>query len=447
MIRRLLIPILLLALASAAPAEVTRLAVAGGKVTFTLTAPDTVTVTVRDTDGRPRATLFAGPLPAGAQSLPWNGLGYDGKPLPPDGYVIFARAGRTAARDMAFGVKGVVQLLSPVAVTSDPKGALYVVDINRKGRDVSSGESSLYKYNPDGSPCVDLFRWYGAKPTEPRVSTIKLPRFTVWFEVADDNTFLYNHGNLITATQYTGRFIRNIGAYEWQIDAQGNFTPRTGSAWPLFGIGLGAGNIIYIRDKNAIRAYDRSKAGFDGYLYSSPEGLPDPPVPELGVGPCIASDRFGRIYSTSLKGLSRFTDTGKAIEWKYDAAPPFKECIGLAVGLDGMIYVADRGVNLDSKPDPAARNKVRPTPRVFQFWDSGEKLNLVASFDASPAEGLRDVAVSPEGDALYLLEDADNFAVGRAGETWPQRNLEGKARLLKLKITSRQEARATVTVR
>lgn len=447
MTRSLLTVTILAVLVSSAFGEISRLAFADGKVTFTSSVPDTVVVGVYDRDNRSRATVFGGAVAAGQQSAAWNGCGYDGKPLPAGDYALVARVGRTSAREMRFGAKGVVQLLSPTSICTDAKGALYVVDIIHKGRDVASGESALHKFNPDGSPCVELFKWWGARPTDPRVDSIKLPRFTVWLEVTDDNCFLYNHGNVIAMTQYSGKAIRTIGAYEWKIDDRGEFSPRPGSAWPVFGIGIGAGNALYIRDRNAIRVYDRTKTGFDGYLYSSAEGLPNPPVEGVNVGPCIASDRFGRIYSTSVKGLSRYTDTGKSIEWNYDATTPFRECMSVALGADGMIYVADRGVNMESKPDPALRGKIRPVPRVHQFWDSGEKLNLVCSIDVSPAEGLRDAAVSPEGDAVYVVEDADNFAVGRAGEPWPQRSLEGKARLLKFKLASRQEARATLTIR
>jgi len=65
------------------------------------------------------------------------------------------------------------------------------------------------------------------------------------------------------------------------------------------------------------------------------------------------------------------------------------------------------------------------------IWDSGESLSLVKYFEFSDIKGLRDVAISPDGKSLYLLEDRDNFGYLGDKLKWPSRNIQGEGRLFK----------------
>lgn len=426
-------------------AAVSNLSFDGKTVTYEIGEPDFVTVEVLSTNGEHRATAFAGSQVAGPQAVAWKGADDQGHPLPVGDYVLRVRAGRTAVLDEKFGGQGFVQFLNPTSLSMDDKGALYVAELNSKGRDVLSGAGLLHKLKSDGTSCADFLRWWGAKPTEPKVDSMDLPRFTVWVEIGDDHTILYNDKNTVALKEYGGKLIRHIGGVELQLDAQANCTRRTGSAWPLYGTGLGEGNKIYIRDTHAIRAYDRSKAGFDGYLYSSAEDLPAPPVVGIGLGPCVVADKIGRIYTTSVRGLSRLTDTGREIRFDYDALAGCRECIGLAIGHDSLIYVADRGISAEGA-GPVPKVHAQPKTSVWLFWDNGAKLVPVWQMDAPSMAGLRDVAVSPDGKSLYLLEDGDNFANVAKDIVWGDRFLEGKARLLKYDITFKQEVQKTIRV-
>lgn len=459
--RRLLWLMAIAALTPAlAPAQAESLAYDGAAVTYALVRKGFVTVDVHTSDGEHRAAVWAGEQAAGRQSVAWNGADDAGRPLPKGEYILRLRFGRASDRDRTFGgKKGFAQFTHPTCIRTDAQGNLYVVDVLKSGEAIGSGESELRKLSPEGDAVADFPRWRGAKPTEPRVPARKLPRFAIWALVTGDRTILYNDQNRIAVTEYSSKLIRHVGGFEWTLDADGGMRPKPGSAWPTYGAAFGPGNTLYVRDERAVRAFDWTKPGGEGYRYSSDEDLDLPPVPGVKIGPCIAADMGGRIYVTGQGGLWRFTDTGKVIRRDYRAEFPFKEYMGVAVGRDGMIYVVDRGIATAMEPlrsivDSRASGikPPKPSPRICQFWDDGRRLNAVWQIEDRDLAGLHDVAVSPDGLALYAAEDGDDY--GRRGggsryvaACWPDRALPGKGRVFKYNLRTAQEIRKTINLK
>lgn len=424
--------------------EIRDITINADKISYNLTESDSVFIDVFSTEGsQPVSIIFAGLQQQGQHTLVWDKKDVTGNSLPKGKYNIRFRIGKSAVRDNNFGEKGFIQLTNPVCVRTDYKGNVYVLDLLSKGHAVGTGGGTLIKFTPEGKPALDFYRWYGAKPDEPKVSTISVPRFAVWVEVINDETILYNEKNTITVREIPrGKVSYSFGGFQWKLDENYNFSPEKGSVFPVFGIAIGNNNRVYIRDWDSIKVYDMTKRGFDGYLYSSEKVLDKPPVEGIYIGPCIATDRKGKIYTTGVKGLSRFTDTGKEIKKEYMADVKFKECMGLTYGNDGMVYVVDRGIGLEDEVVSGKKKDVYP--RVYQFFDNGKELKEVWYFEDKELTGLHDIALSPDCLAIYLIEDTADFGIRGKNipgveKQWPQRALTGKGRLFKYNIVYKQE--------
>ena len=446
MLRNRLLATSLMAFSAAAWANVTNLAYDGKTVSFAVTGTDRITVEAVTADGEHRAMVYAGQPASGYHTVAWNRTDDAGEPLAAGKYALVASSGWKVTRDSQFADAGRLQLANPLCVRSDAKGDLYVVEHGMAGPAYGGGawNARLRKFHPNGSPAADFFRWYGARPDEPKVDFIQLPVYASWVELLGGDTLLVNQQNhILTIANPTGKHGATFAGYQWLIDGEGNRTARAGSAWSIYGLAAGRGNAVYIRDRHAIRAYDRTRPGFDGYLYSSAEDLDYPPARLVQVGPCIATDRYRRIFVTSQSGLTRYTDDGTKIERKYSAAGPFKECMGLAVAPSGLVYVVDRGVIVDAT---TIRSKppLQMAGRLYAFWDNGGELVCVWQMEDKDLIGAHDIACSPDSKALYVLEDADNY--GRRFMTYPPPGLQGKGRMFKYNVTAAHETRKAFTV-
>ena len=86
--------------------------------------------------------------------------------------------------------------------------------------------------------------------------------------------------------------------------------------------------------------------------------------------------------------------------------------------------------------------------RLHQLWDSGDEMREVWKLEDPEVQGARDVAVTPDGTAVYLLEDASNFAdYGGEKMRFPQRDMQGKGRLFKYILAPRLERSLPVQIR
>lgn len=422
-------------------AAVRDLACDGQMITYTLTEPDTVVLELATAAGDRRVTLFAGVQLEGRYQVRWNGKDTEGQPVAPGNYVLTASVGRVAKKDAQFGRTGMVQFTNPTSLDRDAQGMLYVVDFEKPGNPWGpAGTSRLLKFHPDGTPCPSF-------PTGPNAAqqthVLPLPSKATCLRVAGDGSLLCNGGSLLSVLSPAGKVIRTLGGNEQIKDANGTMTPRPGSILMFGGLAVGAEAKVYLRDWIFVYAYDWSKPGFSGYLSTSGRIALSPSPGGCYIGPSVTG-RMGRLYTSSQQGLLCLQDANGQIQQESKALVKFRTCLGLAVDSAGMLYVADRGIGGATEWG----EKLKPTPqRVYQLWEGGDGLYPVWQFEDQEIQGLRDVAVSPDGKLLYVLEDGDNFAYGYSGKKgWPELDLQGKARLFKYDLSWKQQERKPIKV-
>lgn len=408
-------------------AEVRNLNYDNRKISYLLTEPDTVVVEIKSNSILEPVVIYAGRQEPGEYILFWNGKDNYGNTVPSGQYTLTVYTGRTIEKDEKFGEGGFLQLTNPASITVDSKGNLYVLDFEKAGLAWygKAGNPKLFKFNPDGTPSSDF------KP-------LTLPAGSRWIEIKDDLLF-YSSGQ-IYISDLSGKVIRRFGGVEKITDEKGNRVNRPGSEFTNCGIGFGEGNKVYIRGWSSISVFDSSKSDFDGYLYSvrlHPTAMP--PVDGIWVGPSICVDRkAGIIYLTSRGGLFRYIEKDDSIEFHSKVPVDFFECIGLTFSSGRMLYVVERGIN----------NSGQGSPGVYQLWDCGDGLVPVMFFENREFQGLHDVAISPDGKSLYVLEDGDNFGYLYDGtRRWPARDLQGKARLFKFNLKYKSQIQKKITIK
>lgn len=427
---------LILAAISTAVAELQNLTYREREIRYILTAPDDVTVQILKPDRTFVTTLFAGKQIEGNYTLYWNGKDIRGHLLPPGKYILRVNAGRTVKKDVAFGGKGFIQFINPGCVVTGPLGNVYVLDPVQRATGVPgpSEMPKLYKFSSDGSPCLEFTDPSGGSHA-PKVNFFPLTPPTRWVRFADDGRLFYNGpNNTIVIADPSGKPIRSFGGVQTVNDASGKPIVTPASFWSGFGMAFGPGDKVYIRHYNALKVYDASRPGFEGFTGTI--NIEYPPMEGLYVGPAISADRHGRIYVSSRRGLKRYTESDGKICEEYAPSLSLKYCIGTAVGPDGMLYATDR--------KEATRS---PGARVYQFFDDNEGFSLVWCLQDATIEGLRNIAVSSDGRTLYVLEDGENFAYGYDGvQRWPSRNIQGKARLFKYDLSYRQTEEKSISI-
>ena len=417
----------LLLLALGASAKMTQFAYREGQVSYTLTGPDTVTIQVYTGEGDYVTTLCASLQQEGKYRFAWTGCYAIGKTLPAGTYQLRASIGRKVTRDATFAKTGSIQFGNPCDVNVDADGSLYVLDrgvpevIDGKPTGKLTSPRGLYHFTADGTP----LRNFDAGKSH----CLPLPYCGNWFLLAEGKIFgVFAAWHTVDVLDRKGTSLYTIGGWMPGTEPGDEKEGRHGLGGAQ-GAGLGREGKIYFRNRcgEQLKAFDRTKSKGEGWLFtfntdSPPAALNYAPISGCYIGPSMISDGKSAVYATTVAHeVKRYDDTGTAFAYRYRYPGPLGDVIGLAVNR-GMLYVAER----------------TPSARLYQFWDSKESLSKVFEFQDDLA-GLRDVAVSPDGKSLYLLEDADNF-----GKNFG--NVQGKARLFKYVLGYAQEVGCTITL-
>jgi len=394
----------LLLLAYYASADVKDFSCEKSRISYTLTGPANLTVQLFNPSGALVTTMFAGIQQEGKYYFDWNGKGSDGNPILNGDYSLKIGIDRKAVNDIKFGKDGFVQFGNPVDMEVDKNGDIYVLDkgipLLKDGKNTGKFIKPLgiYKFRGDGTPVPDFY------PSE--TNFLGLASCRNWLAISDKNIFYAAPGHKINVHEKTGVLLYSIGG--WNPDPK-NKNDRTcegkrGIYGGENGGAIGSDNKIYIRnrDGNQIKVFNRSLPKGEGWLFTEYKNLPMCG----GGGPSLISDGKNKLYLTSCGGkpsIGRYDARENEIVFRYKYLKPLGSVMGMALDKD-MLYVAERA----------------PISQVYQLWDNQEAFSLVYIFSDDAIKGLRDVAVSPDGKSLYLLEDGENSG-----------KILGKARLFK----------------
>ena len=398
-------------LAYNASAEMKNFSYKDGKVNYTLTQPDNVTIQLFSQDGEFVTTLFAGEQKKeGEYSFNWSGKDAEGKLVKKGGYILKAGVGRKAAKDAKFAKEGFIQLGNPFDIKADKNGDLYILAnaIPEKADGKETGKiikpAGIYKFKGDGTPINDFY------PSETNFLGIPNGRHR-WLALDDKNIFC-SQGYFVLVMEKTGRIILSVG----ELTTKDEDYKNRGMDASQGGGAIGADNKIYILQDagHQIRVFNRTLR--DGFLFSTTPAV----LPGSMATPSMTSDGKNRLYRAENKMVSRYDDTGTKIVFRYQKNID-GSLIGIALSKD-MLYVVDRS----------------PASRIYQLWENGESLLPVFSFGDDAIKGLRAVAVSPDGKSLYLLEDGDDY--------FGKGFVNGQGRLFKYDLGYAQELQEKVTV-
>lgn len=230
------------------------------------------------------------------------------------------------------------------------------------------------------------------------------------------------------------RLPRAIGGYMRGGDPD-FYTPRGRNTQNVNSVTLGPGMHIYLHvfDYGVIRAYDRTKNGLDGALYSTTQhALLGGSLPR-----CIASDRNGAIYlGAAGQRILKIRDDGKELKAVYASEPEARMVHPTGPSVSGdLVWVAANG---PGEPfwDTGGGGA------VFLFWDTGDDLRRVADYGkpGTSREGLEFLnpaatAASRDRTGLWVAED------GMANAEGPP----GNARVRHFKITATRSEEAPFT--
>ncbi|HRV04526.1 MAG TPA: FlgD immunoglobulin-like domain containing protein [Candidatus Ratteibacteria bacterium] len=403
-------------------AEVKDFSYGNGQINYILTQASDVIIQLFTSKEKLVGTIFAGNQKEGKYTYFWKGKDTDGNPVQKGNYILRIKTGRKLIKDTKFAGEGFLKFGNPSDVEIDKNGDIYVFDRGIQEKD-KPNKIRVYKFHSDGKDAPDF------KPIEledENQNYFNARGGGPWMAVSDDKIF-YGGRHCVNVHDTKGKYLYLIGGWRPQpIDPDDK--TREGKRG-IYGGGaggaLGKENRIYVRNVEGaeIKVFDRTKPGGDGWLFTSNKDMVYAPVSGFYVGPSMASDSKSKIYMTG-QDLRRYDDTGNEIVFRYKYNESLREPIGLALDNENMVYVAERGI--------IPKDETNPLPsRVSVVWDSGESLSLVKYFEFSDIKGLRDVAISPDGKSLYLLEDMDNFGYLGDKLQWPSRNIQGEGRLFK----------------
>lgn len=420
------ISVAMLLLAQSIHAEMTHLAYNGGQVSYTLTRPDNVIIQVYLRDGTYVTTLFAGDQREGKYRFVWTGAYSLGKSLPAGTYQLRASIGRKVTPDTTFAKTGCIQFGNPCDVNVDADGSLYVLDrgvpeiVAGKPTGKFTSPCGLYHFTATGAPLLDF--------DAGKSHCLPLASCGNWFILTAGQIIgPFGGWHAVDVFDRKGTPLYTIGGWMPGPDPGDEKEGRRGLGGSQGG-GLGADGKIFIRNRcgEQLKAFDRAKPKGEGWLYTfnvpaPPAALNYAPIGGCYVGPSLTSDGKSAVYATTVaREVRRYDDTGNAFAYRYQYPGALGDVIGLTADR-GMLYVVER----------------TPSARLYQFWDSNESLSKVYTYTDAALVGLRDVALSPDGKSLYLLEDGDNF-----GKSFG--DMQGKARLFKYAIGFTQEVTCKV---
>lgn len=354
---------------------------------------------VEDKTGRCVRTLHAGAFPAaGAYTLGKNNR------LPAGRYRFRYREGLSLVPDTSLALPRKEKWINPTDLVLTEK-AIYVYD---QGRVPISHEAEspmycfssgvegpfentpyIYKFGVDGAPDVkfgDQGRLGPLKPGDVRSFGVDEAG---WIHVGsgEHEVEVYNPSGEVTPTR--------IGGYTDTGPDAKKVTMGVNS------VVCGPGKRLYLPGMfGDLMVYDRTKPGFDGFLYSA-RIVGD----RLGMHRCLASDGEGGVYAVNWHGtLQKFHDTGKALVAAYEADSSIR--LSVATGLSasaGIVWLANHGGPPLWDSDGG---------EVVMCWDDGQTIALIQRF-GSPGSALdklqfmNPAAVVPTPDhlGLWVVED------------------------------------------
>lgn len=395
------------AIASAYCGVLEKIEFADKTVSFEMSKPSSLTIQVLSDTNEFITWLYSGQFRQGRHQITWIGTDESGKAVKAGNYKLRFMVGKTWQRDKSFGNKGIIQFINPVDVKVGNRGGIYILDLMKKGE-----TPRMYMFKANGKPFATEY--------------FKISFACGSFTIDNENNFYICTTKGTSVYSKDGTLLRKMKA-----------KPRLGCA-------VGADNVFYSREITGkrISIYDKESK----LLHRFPEKKEDKkaqlfnlaPIKGLYVGPAMAGDKQGRIYLTdcfscgAYKGaVVRYNFVNGKIEKQYTCQTPFKDAIGLCIGIDGMIYVTERGTVDRILPGAWEADKIS---KIYQLWDTGSSISVFDIFTAKDVQGLRSVAISHNNKDIYLLEDSANFGISiKNPEQSPRehRDLQGKGRLFK----------------
>lgn len=382
-----------------------------GVIYYTTEKRADVTIKIYDVKGKYLRTILNKAQAAGSHAARWDGEDNQENPVDAGRYTVRISVGLQAVFDKTFGDKGVLKFSPSVCnVETDAKGDIYVFESGVVPSDNKNARPSghIYKYHGNGKSAKDFL----ASSTAPPSSVIPVSFYIKSMKVGPTGNIFLSHGLGVTK-------IDNQGKTQYQIMQRDAKKP----GWTInaSGLALGANNkvYIYLLNRRITRVYDRSQSDSSGYLYSSFDHALGSP-PDLDNKGCffprMDADVYGNIWSTSENDIRKCIDSGESIVFQYaldlkcgrdgrkgSKDGEFSGVIGLCHDGQGGIWVADRN-----------------NSRVQKLWDSGSNLRYAWQFGSKGSSvaknqfmAPRDVALSPDGKSIYVLEDGCSFKRGK----------------------------------
>jgi uncharacterized protein (TIGR03437 family) len=237
------------------------------------------------------------------------------------------------------------ELNGPTGLTLDTQGALYFADTNnnRIRRIDSAGIISTVVGSGKGAPAIfDLGCCYGGDGGPATSARLDHPRGLAFD--AKGNIFVADTGN---------NLVRRVGADEIITTAAGSLTLKSLASYPapaLDALLLTPSNIVVLADGSVLipGLFDVLRLTPDGKTLQHYAGGP--------LGTAVAIDSLGRIYTAGVNDVvSRVSQAGAAAEifagqthygTGSEGGPALgavlNRPVGIAVGSNGDVYVADR---------------------------------------------------------------------------------------------------------
>ncbi len=197
---------------------------------------------------------------------------------------------------------------------------------------------------------------------------------------------------------------------------------------------MGPGRRLYLPNGGSFQIYDRTKLGFEGFLY----GIPLDKMNYTGLPRCIAADRTQSIcYIINRSSqIWKYEDTGKELKPLYasDGGEKLAYPTGPSASA-GQIWVAAHG------GPPLWDSEGH---EVALFWDNGAEIQLVERF-GGPGKAEDKVQfmnpstaiLTPDHLALWVVED------GLPNDEGPP----GNARVRRFHTEATQSAEAVVDLK
>ena len=315
-------------------AEMKNLSYKDGKISYTLTQPDNVTIRLFTPGGDLVTTLFAGDQKEGESNFLWTGKDTEGKSVELGNYILKAGIHRTAVKDAKFAGKGFMQFVDASDMVVDENGDLYILERgiikqkNGKNTNKFVEPRGFYKFRADGTPISDFY------PSESNFQGLGTAALGSWLALSDKHIFYGGTHRVNVHDKTDGQFLYYLGGWYPQ---DGGREGTRGVYWAGSGGAVGANNKFYVKMAGGkIKAFNQTLEKDTGWMFTA-QGMP-----EAGFSPDLISDGTSKLYVFDNNNVNRFDDTGDDIVFrsKCPILRKTKEVTGgMALSKD-MLYVA-----------------------------------------------------------------------------------------------------------